>query len=62
MVNYEVGHEATYREEYGGLFTKISLKWLDWQLKGLKSNASFFYDEDYLNKQFPEGTLETKNL
>ncbi len=33
MLNHDVGHGGTYRQENGGEFGKVAVAWLKWQLK-----------------------------
>ena len=42
----DAGHNPGYWEEYGGRFSKLALKWMDWQLKGYKQNARTFLKPD----------------
>ena len=37
-----IGHGGTYHDPDGGAFGKVSLAWLDWQLKGSKAAAQMF--------------------
>ncbi len=37
-----VGHGGTYHDPDGGTFAKVTLAWLDWQLKGNKEAAKMF--------------------
>jgi hypothetical protein len=36
------GHCGTYHETDGGAFGKVTLAWLNWQLKGNKESARMF--------------------
>lgn len=36
------GHEGTYYEKHGGVYSVVVEKWLDWQLKGQRQNENFF--------------------
>lgn len=38
------GHMGTFAEAYGGSFTKVTLAWLDWQLKQQAQYAPLFLD------------------
>ena len=40
------GHGGTYGSSYGGEFGRIAIKWMDWQLKGMKQNARIFLKPD----------------
>jgi dienelactone hydrolase len=37
-----IGHGGTYHDPNGGTFGKVTLAWLDWQLKGIKETAKMF--------------------
>jgi hypothetical protein len=37
-----IGHRGTYHDTDGGTFGKVTLAWLDWQLKGDKEAAKMF--------------------
>jgi dienelactone hydrolase len=37
-----IGHGGTYHDTNGGTFGKVTLAWLDWQLKGSKEAAKMF--------------------
>jgi hypothetical protein len=37
-----IGHGGTYHDPDGGAFGKVTLAWLDWQLKGSKEAAKMF--------------------
>jgi predicted alpha/beta-fold hydrolase len=36
------GHMGTFADQYGGSFSQMALKWLDWQLKDRKETANVF--------------------
>jgi dienelactone hydrolase len=38
-----IGHGGTYHDADGGTFGKVTLAWLDWQLKGDKEAAKMFH-------------------
>jgi hypothetical protein len=40
--NLDVGHGGTYRQPHGGDFAKVTLQWLNWQLKGERRAKQFF--------------------
>ena len=40
------GHGGTYGATNGGEFGRIAIKWMDWQLKGMKQNARIFLQPD----------------
>ena len=56
----KTGHGATFAQPFGGDFAKMSVRWLDWQLKGQEQNAKLFLEADV--KEFPEWTMESKNF
>ncbi|MBQ5380142.1 MAG: alpha/beta hydrolase [Paraprevotella sp.] len=56
----KTGHGATFAQPFGGDFAKMSVRWLDWQLKGHEQHAKLFLEADV--KEFPEWTMESKNF
>ena len=60
LCNLPVGHGGTYAQPHGGAFAEITLKWLDWQMKGQDAKKSFFCDPAYQQKNYPEWTVERK--
>lgn len=36
------GHSGTFEQPFGGSFSKLAIKWLDWQLKDKQSNTGLF--------------------
>jgi dienelactone hydrolase len=36
------GHSGTFEQPFGGSFSKLAIKWLDWQLKDIQSNTGLF--------------------
>ncbi|HEA18920.1 hypothetical protein LCGC14_1383280 [marine sediment metagenome] len=40
------GHSGTFEQPFGGTFSKLAIKWLDWQLKNKQSNAALFLQGD----------------
>ncbi len=56
----KAGHGATFAQPFGGDFAKMSVRWLDWQLKGHEQHAKLFLEADL--KEFPEWTMESKNF
>ena len=36
------GHSGTFEQPFGGSFSKLAIKWLDWQLKDKQSNSGLF--------------------
>ncbi len=54
------GHMGTFAEEFGGSFSKMALKWLDWQLKGKTENATIYQQSQLAD--FPNWTMKAKNF
>ncbi len=42
LLNHDVGHGGTYRQENGGEFSKAAVAWLKWQLKGDQAAKKMF--------------------
>lgn len=61
LCNLPVGHMATYNQHHGGSFAQITLKWLDWQMKGKTAEKAFFLDEAYQKEKFPDWIVLHKN-
>lgn len=36
------GHSGTFEQPFGGSFSKLAIKWLEWQLKDKQSNTGLF--------------------
>lgn len=62
MCNLPVGHGATYDQQHGGAFAVITLKWLDWQMKGKTEESQFFLNEAYQKEKFSDWTVVHKNF
>ncbi len=45
LLNHDVGHGGTYRQENGGEFSKAAVAWLKWQLKGDQAAKRMFVGE-----------------
>lgn len=46
------GHSGTFEQPFGGSFSKLAIKWLDWQLKNKQTNATLFLQgntADFIN-------------
>jgi len=46
------GHSGTFEQPFGGSFSKLAIKWLDWQLKDKQTNATLFLQgntADFIN-------------
>ncbi|MCW9706062.1 poly(ethylene terephthalate) hydrolase family protein [Fodinibius salsisoli] len=56
----EGGHMGTFGEEYGGSFSRMSLKWLDWQLKGQDGSSDVFLEGDL--SDFSGWTMKAKSF
>lgn len=61
LCNLPVGHMATYDQHHGGAFAEITLKWLDWHMKGKTEASKFFLDEAYQKEKYPKWTVQRKN-
>jgi hypothetical protein len=46
LLNHDVGHGGTYRQENGGEFGKAAVAWLKWQLKGDETAKKMFAGPD----------------
>ena len=62
VCNLPVGHGATYAQQHGGAFAVITLKWLDWQMKGKTEESQFFLNEAYQKEKFSDWTVVHKNF
>lgn len=62
VANLPVGHSGTYQADYGGQFSIVALKWLDWQFKRRDDESTFFLNEEYVKKYFPEWNVKHKNF
>lgn len=60
--NFPVGHGGTYRQPGGGVFGKVVLMWLDWQLKGKKEASKFFLNKSWRKKHYPDCVFESKGF
>lgn len=58
----KVGHEGTYKDPNGGVFSEVKLAWLDWQLKGKFWKSAMFIDENYAKEMFPDWSIKSKNV
>lgn len=54
------GHGGTFDQEFGGSFATVSLKWLDWQLKGENEHADIFLQNEL--SELPGWTMKSKNF
>ena len=62
FANLPVGHLGTYQDDFGGEFSQVALKWLDWQLKGKDSDSSFFLGDSSARAGYPDWTVVNKNF
>jgi hypothetical protein len=46
MLNHDVGHGGTYRQENGGEFGKVAVAWLKWQLNDDPAARKMFIGSD----------------
>jgi len=60
--NLEVGHAGTYAQPHGGDFAKVATAWLQWQLKGDKTEASMFQGESCGVSKMEGWKVEKKNI
>ncbi len=61
MLNHDVGHGGTYREENGGEFGKVAVAWLKWQLKGDAAAGKMFVGTDCGFCTNPVWKIQVKN-
>lgn len=54
------GHMGTFDEPNGGAFARISIDWLDWQLKGRTSRSVVFLNNQL--KDYPGWSIQTKKF
>ena len=54
------GNSGTFEEPYGGSFSRMALKWLDWQLKQKLVNKRVFLNKEL--DDFPEWTMKSKHF
>ncbi len=54
------GHTGAFDEPKGGSYARLSLEWLDWQLKGKRNGYKVFVKGNH--KNYPEFTIKTKNF
>ena len=54
------GHSGTYESPYGGSFTRMALKWLDWQLKQKNKNSQVFLENNL--EEFDGWTMKAKHF
>ena len=46
VANLDVGHGGTFREQNGGRVGKVTVQWLEWQLRGDEAASRWFIGED----------------
>jgi dienelactone hydrolase len=54
------GHSGTFEQPYGGSFSTLAIKWLDWQLKNNDTNAALFLSPQ--NTSFPHWDIKAKQF
>ncbi|WP_111978682.1 poly(ethylene terephthalate) hydrolase family protein [Algibacillus agarilyticus] len=54
------GHGGTFDQKFGGSYAAMTLKWLDWQLKGKTDQAQVFLQSEL--SQFPGWTMKAKQF
>lgn len=62
FANLPVGHLGTYQDDFGGEFSQVALKWLDWQLKGSDEGKTFFLGDTSDRDGFENWTVVHKNF
>lgn len=60
--NLDVGHGGTYRQPHGGDFAKVTLQWLNWQLKGERKAKKFFVGKQPGITHLEGWTYDSKKL
>jgi hypothetical protein len=60
MANYDVGHDGTFSEKFGGSFSLIAMQWLEWQLKNKEWAGKIFTGES-CTCEYPGWSIITKN-
>lgn len=60
--NLDVGHGGTFWKMNGGKAAAMTVRWLDWRLKGDESAALMFRGDECGFCQDPEWTIESRNL
>ncbi|PPK88482.1 chlorophyllase-like protein [Neolewinella xylanilytica] len=53
------GHGGTFAEPNGGSFARMALDWLDWQLKGSDTSATFLGGD---LDEYPDWTVKSKHF
>ncbi|WP_404341782.1 alpha/beta hydrolase [Pseudoalteromonas mariniglutinosa] len=54
------GHSGTFEQPFGGSFSALAIKWLDWQLKNQQHNAALFLQSQAT--QFPAWDIQAKQF
>lgn len=54
------GHSGTFEQPYGGSFSTLAIKWLDWQLKNIDTNATLFLSSQ--DTSFPRWNIKAKQF
>jgi hypothetical protein len=62
MLNHDVGHGGTYRQENGGEFGKAAVAWLKWQLKDDPAAKKMFVGADCGFCSNSAWKIQTKNF
>ena len=60
MANYDVGHDGTFSEKFGGSFSLIVMQWLEWQLKNKEWTGKIFTGEN-CTCEYPGWSIILKN-
>ena len=61
-LNLPVGHQGTYKKPAGGLMGDVTVKWLDWVLKGDVRQGGFFVDKGTRAAVMPDACFKSKKL
>jgi dienelactone hydrolase len=60
MANYDVGHDGTFSEKFGGSFSLIAMQWFEWQLKNKEWAGKIFTGESCAC-EYPGWSIILKN-
>lgn len=62
LINTPDGHSGTFYEKNGGPYAEAVTRWLNWQLRGNKADASIFLDDESLRDFNPTWVGMRKNF
>ncbi len=60
LSNYDVGHDGTFSEKFGGSFSLIAMQWFEWQLKNKEWSGKIFTGEN-CTCEYPGWSVVSKN-